>query len=205
MINATTLIRVTAWITSASLVGLSMAACSGQSNEAPVASPIEVAAEQARSAGYSTQYEALRDGSVSATEYRESIDRFLNCLQESGLSSSAPILNLSDGIQYSYEITVPQAIAEADFEQIRTECDQTYLRLTEDSYLVNATPVTDAPLMAGLIDCLRASGVAVSGTETNIPELQDDPGNATGEQLTTCVTQVGEQLYPGQAIPFGFE
>lgn len=184
-------------------LGVVLTGCSSaQSDDAQ--SPVQAAAEQARSAGLDFQARILEDGSITDAEYADAIDAEVSCISQAGISVTTPQLSLADSQRYTFEMTPQPGVAEGNVRDVETKCRAEWLDLVEDQYFATNKPRMDAALMAGVQDCLRGLGVPVSGNETNIPDLSAAPANATGDQLTTCIQSTGQVIYPGIPIPFMF-
>jgi hypothetical protein len=135
---------------------------------------------------------ALRDGTVTAAEYRTAVDRFISCVRAAGYPVSAPVLSPIDGLSLLYDIT-PSGEPQKYNDAVQ-RCNLEHLSLVEPTYVEARTQVMDTKLRPAVAACLRAKGVRVSGTERNAADFaavaKDKP------TVVECITASRQRVFP---------
>ncbi|MET9973339.1 hypothetical protein ABZZ80_47770, partial [Streptomyces sp. NPDC006356] len=145
---------------------------------------------------------ALRDGKVTAAEYRTAVDRFTSCVKEAGYPVSDPVRSPVDSVTLIYDIT-PSGEPEVYNEAVQ-RCNLSHLSLIEPTFVEAQRQVMDKKLRPAVADCLRDRGAALTGEERNIAEFA---AAVTDESMAVeCVTRARIKIYPGlpDEVPIRF-
>jgi hypothetical protein len=150
-------------------------------------------AAPAESAYPQSQSWALRDGTVTDSEYRTAIDALVSCVRTAGYRITDPTVSPVDGLTLLYDI---EPAGDPDTWNTRVEaCDTANVSMIEPSYVEQRPQVMDPALRKAVAACLRADGFTPTGTEHNIKdfvELTKGPG----EPATHCVTATVPKVFP---------
>lgn len=130
-----------------------------------------------------SQAEVLADGSVSAEEYRDTIDRFVACLAAGGVEA---LLTYDNDFQVVAGYSGP-AVRMGDLDEVEPECRARYLDAVdaaasdEHSWEILLDHAED---VAGLRACLRSRGHDVDGLAES--EIIDGMVDSAPQDLVEC-------------------
>jgi hypothetical protein len=151
------------------------------------------AARDAAAQGFEEQRLALSDGVVTKTEYRGSLGDLTACLSRGGLTFDAPVLSPVDGFSYIIDVAPPDAQQAAAL----SACTERYWGLVSTLFESSQRQVMDPKLLAASSECLASAGFAVTGAETNFPDLVADNRDVKRrEAAAQCVLDEGHRLFP---------
>lgn len=91
-------------------------------------------------------------------EYQEAVDRYVKCLQDTGLSASA---QLQEGGMYQYAITYPTGTTEAS--PAETDCAEGTTLLIEPLYGAIQTNPENGDFPQLIVDCLIRNEIVEAG------------------------------------------
>ncbi|UGY94636.1 hypothetical protein [Streptomyces gobiensis] len=135
---------------------------------------------------------ALRDGTVTAAEYRTAVDRFISCVKEAGYTVGDPVRSPVDGVTLLYHIT-PTGDPAAYNEAIQ-RCNLAHLSLIEPAFVEAQRHVMDQELLPVVGDCLRGRDVSLTGKERNVADFA---ASADDEPMAVeCVTEARIKVFP---------
>lgn len=161
---------------SASLIVVALAGCSApvpdEQTELPTTASIAEALRAAESSGLDWEADVLRDGTITAGEYEDAYDRYMQCLAEQGYVDGVPkYLDPVNGIQWKslqpYGGTEDLEVME---RTMQVECVDP-LQLVEVPYLHVTPQRMEGRLLARFRECLDANGLEHAGTEVNYDEF----------------------------------
>jgi len=152
-------------------------------------------AEDADQAGAEAQYDMLRDGDVTRSEYAQALDQMAACWLELGVQMSEPYVNPVDGIQFMYDVSAVGPTA-PDVEGSQEECRTANLSFVEQAFVGSTEPVMDPRLQSAVVQCVGERGLRVTGDEVNLRELVDAVGEAEAGEVTGCLDSVIREVFP---------
>ena len=154
-------------------------------------------AKQAQDAGYTDQYEALKDGEVTSDEYDQAFHNLADCYKASGVGVTTPVVNPVDGFSYLFE-SVGNGLDSKKVEQVQTKCLNEHWMLVSAAYNTVTPPRMDDALRIAVMSCLNSHGFKTTSGEKNLSEL-GGPGPVADERHSATVQCVGDEafkLYP---------
>nr|WP_073753892.1 hypothetical protein [Streptomyces sp. CB03234]OKK06154.1 hypothetical protein AMK26_08785 [Streptomyces sp. CB03234] len=135
---------------------------------------------------------ALKDGRVSAAEYRTAMGRFVSCVRDAGYPVSEPILSPADNLTLIYDIT-PRGEPKTYNNAVQS-CNLSHLSMVEPTFVEGRAQVMDAPLRAAVGDCLSRRGVVLTGKERSLKAFARSARDET--RVVDCVTGQWARVYP---------
>ncbi|MFI7300010.1 hypothetical protein [Streptomyces sp. NPDC050121] len=135
---------------------------------------------------------ALKDGVVTAEEYRAAVDRFISCVRDAGYAVDDPVRSPVDNLTLIYDIK-PSGKPDVYNEAVQA-CNLSHLSLVEPTFVESEQQVMDEVLRTAVTDCLRRQGVSLTGKERS---LKDYSASAKDEvPVVDCVTEEWPTAYP---------
>lgn len=151
--------RARAGVAGAALLLTALSACAPAAGEADVAPAYEVEFEQARQAASSDfERDVLADSRITRMEYQEAVDRYVQCLRDSGLDASTEMQ--ADGM-YGYSIAYPAGTREASDAETACAIGTTILIETLYGSILTNPGNEDWPQL--IVDCLVRNGIVGEG------------------------------------------
>jgi len=148
---------------------------SAEGDALPLTSSVSEALAAAESHGLDWEVGVLQDGTITAGEYEDAYDRYVQCLYDLGFVPGIPkYLDPISGTQWrsleSYEGTEdPDEMADT----MDRECVGP-LSLVETPYLSTTPQRMDPRLLVRFKECLDAEGIAYEGDEVNYNEFTEE-------------------------------
>ncbi|MFD5328390.1 hypothetical protein [Streptomyces sp. NPDC127092] len=135
---------------------------------------------------------ALKDGRVSAAEYRTAMGRFVSCVRDAGYPVTEPVLSPADNLTLIYAIT-PSGEPET-YNNAVQRCNLSHLSMVEPTFVEARRQVMEAPLRAAVGDCLSREGVVLTGKERSLKDFARSAKDET--RVVDCVTDRWARVYP---------
>ncbi|MET9427142.1 MULTISPECIES: hypothetical protein [unclassified Streptomyces] len=135
---------------------------------------------------------ALKDGMVTAAEYRTAMGRFVACVEDAGYPVSDPVLSPADNLTLIYTIT-PSGKPDVYNAAVQT-CNLAHLSIVEPTFVEANSQVMDEPLTAAISDCLQRRGVTLTTRERNLADFADAAKEEA--KVVDCVTGEWAKVYP---------
>ena len=179
------------------IVAISLDACASPEpprREVSIASSLETAREK----GYEWEVSVLEDGTISAGEYEQAYDRYMDCQVALGYVFDKPkYLDPVEGQRWQ-ALSEYRGAGDAPLDKM-AECDSRIF-LIEDPYVVTTPKVMDPQLMAKLRSCLDEKGIPYRGDEVNFNDftsgLGDDAYRDSDSPYTSCLLDSAFELFP---------
>ncbi len=155
-------------------------------------------AKMALDAGFSEQYEAMKDGEITFDEYDKSYKNVASCYEASGVGVTTPIVNPVDGTTYLFQ-ALGNGLEPSKVQQVMDRCLEKYWTMLSSVYNAVTPATMDEALRVAVISCLKRDGFEVSGDEKNLSELartQSETGDKRRNAVTDCVGSEAFRLYP---------
>ena len=156
------------------------------------------AANAAKEAGANVQYDALKDGTVTFSEYDAAYRNLSHCYQAGGLGITSPVVSPVDGFSYVFEL-VPNGLEASEIQKIQTTCLNKYWMFVSAAYNTVTPPKMDDSLRVAVIACLKSKGYKTSGDEQTARQFARVGNGGTTERRNateTCVSDEAFRLYP---------
>lgn len=159
-------------------------------------------AEEARELGYVEQHDVLRDGKVTESEYRATVDRVISCLEDAGADVVGdlyidPYDSLSiTGYRAEWDLPEDEAVAAAD------ECSVRYESYVVDAYLRSHDAKMASPMRRALAACLENRGLELTGNEEAEQDFHDAIGDDGFERYQSCFSEAYEDYMEGPGPEF---
>ena len=176
--------------------------CTAQSSTVPEKpNPREqvlAVAKMALDAGYTEQYDAMKDGEITFDEYDNSYKNVASCYEASGVGVTTPVINPVDGTTYLFQ-ALGNGLEPSKVQQVMNTCLDKYWTMLSAVYNAVTPATMDEALRVAVISCLQRDGFEVSGDEENLSELartQSETGDKRRNAVTDCVGNEAFRLYP---------
>ena len=182
---------------------LACAACSsnaqtGSGGEALTSDAVKQISHTARQAGHVEQADALKDGRVTASEYRAAFERMRACVVDKGYEVSAPVV--SPVTNTNFEFLFDSNGRDQQTAQIEeTECEAKYWNDVSAVYIDTAPQQMSARLRQAIVDCLAGKGFRTPGGASTLPQIAGtDPERDDKRRMATmtCANKQVARLYP---------
>lgn len=135
---------------------------------------------------------ALKDGRVSAAEYRTAMGRFVSCVRDSGYPVTEPVVSPADNLTLIYTIT-PSGNMDT-YNAAVQRCNLAHLSMVEPTFVEAQAQIMDGPLRKAVGDCLRKRGVRLTAGERNLADFARSAKDET--RVVDCVSGQWARVYP---------
>jgi hypothetical protein len=173
---------------------------SSQGDDAfPIAFSVSEALASAKAHGLDWEVGVLQDGAITAGEYEDAYDRYVQCEYDLGYVPGVPkYLDPVSGTRWvSLEPYGGPEDPDKMAEILEQKCDGP-LSLIETPYLATTPERMDARLLARFKECLDTKGIAYEGDEVNYNEFTKDLSDAefaSGPHFD-CLVEAKQDVYP---------
>lgn len=166
---------------------------------------LEQIAADARAKGHDWQADALDDGDITLAEYDEGHRRGLACLTTSGMTYTEPERMLTDGFRWDYVISWEGMSDDVGSRESQACFDENLgdLELAMSSW---GDWRTDPALLVFVEECVKSAGFDVESGSRNYRDvwLSTADQGLTREQVSSCVSNGMQMLYPGAGFGVAF-
>jgi len=183
------------------VAGWGLAGCSTPVGDVGNGVPsLEQIAADARSRGHDWQAEQLDDGNITLAEFDEGHRRNLACLNDSGISYSAPTRNVVDGYDWLYDMHW-SGLKDSEGQRLSQGCFDANLGELSIAMSEWGEWETEPALMVAVVRCVNNKGIELTSEAKNLRDLQKEGADQglTKEGISTCVQVEMQRLHPGVA------
>jgi hypothetical protein len=147
-----------------------------------------------------SQYEALKDGTITEAEYRQAYLDGVDCMRRGGLSVKDVALTPTEfGVRVSWMAGPGPGQSETDAEALSTACEDEFDTYVGIGWDTQYQDIYLPEYRAVLVECLKGHGIDASAAHTAAEFREIVPGDPMTSPLTSCQGTATEKVLATRA------